>query len=123
MWGIDTSGEYGNCNGAMARLYLYTGEREFLEGASLFDNTNFFHWMSKNIDDLAGRMTAQHVSQVLGALEVYQASLASGNPEVEYYDIAKNFWNLAVSRYTYSTGGMGTNDSFDVFPESYSGRG
>lgn len=119
MWGIDTSGEYGNCNGAMARLYLYTGEREFLEGAGLFDNTNFFHWMSKNIDDLAGRMTAQHVSQVLGALEVYQASLASGNPEVEYYDIAKNFWNLAISRYMYSTGGMGTNDSFDVFPESY----
>lgn len=116
MWRIDTSGEFGSCNGAMARLYMYTGETEFLEGAKLFDNTNFFHHMSKNVDDIAGRMTNQYISQVVGAMEIYESTLSSGSMEMDYYQIAKNFWNLAVSRYSYSTGGVGTNNKFT---ESY----
>lgn len=112
MWKIDTSGEFGSCNGAMARLYMYTGETEFLEGAKLFDNTNFFHHMSKNVDDIAGRMANQYISQVAGALEIYKSTLSAGSPETDYYQIAKNFWNLAVSRYAYSTGGVGTRNKF-----------
>ncbi len=116
MWGMDTSGEYGSCNGSLAKLYEYTGEMEFLEGAKLFDNTNFFHRMSKNVDDIAGKQTNRHVAQAVGALEVYGATLALGAPETDYYYIAKNFWDLAVSRYAYSIGGVGANGKFT---ESY----
>ncbi len=112
MWEMETSGNYGGCNGSLARLFLYTGDMEFLEGAKLFDNTTFFHKMSKNLDDIAGKQAIAYVAQAAGVLEVYGATLASGSPEADYYDIAKNFWDLAVSRYSYSTGGIGKERRF-----------
>ncbi|MEX2661326.1 MAG: beta-L-arabinofuranosidase domain-containing protein, partial [Vicinamibacterales bacterium] len=39
MWSRYIAGEYGGMNEVMARLFRLTGDRQFLDGAKLFDNT------------------------------------------------------------------------------------
>lgn len=112
MWGSGISGEYGGMNESMAQLYLYTGDPEFLEGAKLFDNTRFFNNMVKNVDSIAGFCVSQHIAQAIGALKIYEATEAMGKPEMEYYHIAENFWNMVVSRYSFSTGSVGNGTTF-----------
>ena len=112
MWDMYIAGEFGGFNESMSQLYMYTGDETFIKGAKLFDNTNFFNKLKNNVDDIAGRHANQHIPQIIGALETYEATVKSGKPEVEYYDIAENFWQMTVSRYAYSIGGVGTGEKF-----------
>lgn len=112
MWDMYIAGEFGGFNESMAQLYVYTKDEDFLKGAKLFDNTIFFDNLAANIDDIQGRHVNQHIPQVIGALEIYGATLVKGTPEVYYYNIAENFWKMAVSRYSYSIGGLGTSEMF-----------
>lgn len=116
MWDMYIAGEIDSFNGTMARLYLLTGESEFLAGTKLFDNTKFFDNITKNIDDIAGRHANMHIPQLTGALWEYAASVKAGSPDMYYYNIAENFWNIAVSRYMYSIGGFGRGE---MFKEAY----
>lgn len=112
MWDMYIAGEFGGFNESLAQLYIYTGDKTFLDGAKLFDNTNFFNKLATNVDDIEGRHANQHIPQIIGALEIYEATVESGSPEVKYYDIAENFWQMTVSRYAYSIGGVGTGEKF-----------
>lgn len=112
MWEMYVAGEFGGCNESLAQLYLYTGDTAYLDGAKLFDNVSFFDNLEKNIDDIAGRHTNQHISQVIGAVKVYEATVKAAMPQESYYRLADNFWKMVVSRYAYSTGGVGTGEKF-----------
>ncbi len=112
MWDMYIAGEFGGINESMAQLYIYTGDDIYLKGAKLFDNTNFFDKLAINVDDIRTRHANQHIPQIIGALKIYEATVESGNPEVKYYDIAENFWEMVVSRYAYSIGGVGTGEKF-----------
>lgn len=112
MWDMYIAGEFGGFNESLAQLYIYTGDETFLEGAKLFDNTTFFDNLAVNVDDIAGRHANQHIPQIIGAMEIYEATVKAGSPEVKYYDIAENFWEMTVSRYAYSIGGVGTGEKF-----------
>lgn len=112
MWDMYIAGEFGGFNESLAKLYLYTGDEEFIKGAKLFDNTTFFDNLANNYDDIAGRHANQHIPQIIGALELYKATAKAGKPETYYYDVASNFWQMAVSRYAYSIGGVGTGEKF-----------
>lgn len=112
MWDMYIAGELGGINESMAQLYIYTGEDIYLKGAKLFDNTIFFDNLAKNKDDIRNRHANQHIPQIIGALKLYEATVAAGAPEVKYYNIAENFWEMAVSRYAYSIGGVGTGEKF-----------
>ena len=112
MWDMYIAGEFGGFNESLAQLYIYTGDTQFLDGAKLFDNTNFFNKLKDNVDDIEGRHANQHIPQIIGAMETYEATVKKGSPEVEYYDIAQNFWEMTVSRYAYSIGGVGTGEKF-----------
>lgn len=112
MWDMYIAGEFGGFNESMAKLYELTGDEDYLKGAKLFDNTKFFDNLSKNIDDIEGRHANQHIPQIVGALEIYQATVKAGAEETYYYDVAKNFWDMVVSRYAYSIGGVGTGENF-----------
>lgn len=108
MWNRYIAGEYGGMNEVMARLFRLTGERRFIEGAKLFDNTNFFfgndahdHGLAKGVDTVRGRHANQHIPQITGALETYR-----NTQELPYYMIASNFWDIVNSGYTYSIGGV-----------------
>ncbi|MFA9466244.1 MAG: beta-L-arabinofuranosidase domain-containing protein [Velocimicrobium sp.] len=112
MWSMYIAGELGGFNESMSRLYLITGDEEFLNGAKLFDNTKFFDHLNKNEDDIANRHANQHIPQIVGAMEEYAATVKQGNPEPYYYNIGKNFWSMVASRYAYSIGGVGTGENF-----------
>ncbi len=118
MWDMYIAGEFGGFNESMAQLYIYAkadGDSDadvFLKGAKLFDNTNFFQKLSANIDDIQGRHANQHIPQIIGAIKMYEATVAAGSPEMYYYDVAENFWQMTVSRYAYSTGGVGLGEKF-----------
>lgn len=108
MWGTYIAGEYGGMNEVMARLFRLTGEKQFLECAKLFDNTNFFfgnasrdHGLAKNVDTIRGRHANQHIPQITGALETFR-----GSKELPYYLIATNFWEMVNRGYMYSIGGV-----------------
>ena len=108
MWSRYIAGEYGGMNEVMARLFRLTGDRQFLECAKLFDNTNFFfgnanreHGLASNVDTIRGRHANQHIPQITGALETFR-----GTKEMPYYNIATNFWAMVNSGYMYSIGGV-----------------
>jgi len=108
MWNRYIAGEYGGMNEAMARLYVLTGDKRFLECARLFDNTSFFfgnaaheHGLAKNVDTLRGKHANQHIPQIIGSLETYL-----GTGDVAYYRVAQNFWNICTHCYMYSIGGV-----------------
>ncbi len=108
MWGRYIAGEYGGMNEVLARLFRLTGDKSFLEGAKLFDNTGFFFGsaareggLAKNVDTIRGRHANQHIPQITGALETFR-----GTKERPYYDIATNFWEMVNAGYMYSIGGV-----------------
>jgi DUF1680 family protein len=108
IWNTYIAGEYGGMNESMARLYRITGNKNYLITAELFDNVRVFfgdtqhsHGLAKNVDLFRGLHANQHIPQVIGSVEMYQAS---NNPE--YYKIADNFWYKIVNEYAYSIGGV-----------------
>ena len=108
MWNRYIAGEYGGMNEVMARLHRITGDQRFLECARLFDNTNFFfgnaehaHGLARNVDTLRGKHANQHIPQITGAVETYK-----GTGDVQYYQIADNFWDICSHCYMYSIGGV-----------------
>ena len=108
MWNRYIAGEYGGMNEVMARLARITGDRDFLAGARLFDNVDFFfgnaahaHGLAGNVDTLRGKHANQHIPQITGALETYR-----NTGEVAYHDVAENFWFLCTEGYRYSIGGV-----------------
>lgn len=112
MWDMYIAGELGGFNESMAKLYELTGDEDYLKGAKLFDNTKFFDNLSKNVDDIQGRHANQHIPQIIGAMEVYQATVQAGKEESYYFHVASNFWDMVTSRYAYSIGGVGTGENF-----------
>ena len=108
MWNRYIAGEYGGMNEVMARLYKITGDQRFLACARLFDNIDFFfgnaehsHGLAKNVDTLLGKHANQHIPQITGALEIYK-----GTQELQYYQVADNFWDICTHCYMYSIGGV-----------------
>ena len=107
MWSMYIAGEYGGMNESLTRLYEITGQKQYLEAAQMFDNTTFFDNLSVNVDDVQGRHANQHIPQIVGAIHEYAATGDS-----YYYNVAKNFWEIATERYAYSIGGVGTGERF-----------
>jgi len=108
MWNRYIAGEYGGMNEVLARLSRLTGDRRFLDCARLFDNISFFfgdaehtHGLARNVDTLRGKHANQHIPQITGALETYRDT-----QDVQYYQIASNFWEICNHGYTYSIGGV-----------------
>jgi uncharacterized protein len=131
MWNRYIAGEYGGMNEAMARLFRLTGERRFLDGAKLFDNTNFFfgnadhdHGLAKGVDTVRGKHANQHIPQITGALETFRST-----NELPYYMIASNFWDIVNGGYTYSIGGVAgarnpnNAECFPIQPNTLWGNG
>ncbi len=107
MWNMYIAGEYGGMNEAMARLYEITGDNTYRDAAEMFDNKTFFNGLANNEDTIEGRHANQHIPQIIGSVKEYQAT-----NDPYYYEIAQNFWNMNLSRYTYSIGGVGTGERY-----------
>ena len=53
------------------------------------------------MDTLRGKHANQHIPQITGALETYK-----GTQDVQYYQVADNFWDICTHCYMYSIGGV-----------------
>lgn len=108
MWNTYIAGEFGGMNEAMAHLYRLTNEPKYLKTAHLFDNIRLFfgdaehsHGLAKNVDMLRGLHANQHIPQIVGSIEMYRVS-----NNLDYYNVANNFWYNVVNDYMYSIGGV-----------------
>lgn len=108
MWNTYIAGEFGGMNESLARLYKITGNKKFLATAAFFDNVRLFygdadhvHGLAKNVDLFRGLHANQHIPQIVGSIQMYDASK---NPE--YYHVADNFWYKVTNDYMYSIGGV-----------------
>ena len=107
MWAMYIAGEFGGINESLAKLGKHFDDERFLAAAKLFDNDRLFYPMSKNIDTLGGIHGNQHVPQIIGALEIF-----ARNSDKRYYDIARNFWQIATDAHIYNIGGSGEGEMF-----------
>ena len=107
MWAMYIAGEYGGMLGTMVKLYRLTGKSEHLEAARFFLNDKLFYPMSQGLDTLEDMHANQHIPQILGAMDLYQAT-----GEEVYWRIASRFWEIAVGRHSYCIGGVGETEMF-----------
>lgn len=108
MWDIYIAGEYGGVNESLAVLHGLTGNDDYLAAARKFDNTEVMDPVVDGEDVLDGRHANQHIPQFIGYLQAFEERGTQ-----QYYDAAKNFWDMVVPHRTYSHGGMGVGEIFD----------
>ena len=107
MWATYIAGEYGGMIATLARLSRITGKREYLDTAALFYKKKLFDPMERGEDVLAGMHANQHIPQVIGAMELYDAT-----GDDRYRRIAENFWSIVTTAHQYVNGGVGEGELF-----------
>ena len=107
MWSIYIAGEYGGMNDVMARLAEVTGKPEYLKAAGWFDNDRLFFPLEQGVDALNGMHANQHIPQIVGAMEVFEAG-----GDARYLTIARRFWDEATRHHAYVIGGVGESEMF-----------
>lgn len=111
MWNMYIAGEVGGMAESLARLSELSekpqDKERLLEAANYFDSPAFFDPLVHNVDAIRTRHANQHIPMITGALRSY---LSNHNPD--YYNIARNFWNMIQGRYRYAMGGVGNGEMF-----------
>ncbi len=111
MWNMYIAGEVGGMEESLARLSTMvsdaTEKARLLEAASYFDAPAFFDPVTRNIDDVRTRHANQHIPMIVGALRNYMAG-----GDANYFNLARNFWNMMQGRYVYAMGGVGNGEMF-----------
>lgn len=107
MWSMYIAGEYGGMLGTMVKIYRLTGDERYLAAARLFDNEKLFYPMEQKLDTLEDMHANQHIPQIIGAMELFQAT-----GELKYWKIGKHFWEIVTGGHIYSIGGVGETELF-----------
>lgn len=105
MWDIYIAGEYGGVNESLARLHALTGKSEHLAAARRFDNTAVKDPVVVGEDVLDGQHANQHIPQFTGYLRIFEEG-----GDADYYEAARNFWDMVVPHRVYSHGGVGVGE-------------
>ncbi|WP_052377961.1 beta-L-arabinofuranosidase domain-containing protein [Robinsoniella sp. KNHs210] len=122
MWALYIAGEFGGVNETLARLsdiMKAQGNEDdsakLLEASMCFDNNGassdtgnipFFSSLADNRDSIRTLHCNQHIPQIIGALWNFK-----GSNDAKYYNIAENFWDYIIGRYSFTIGGVGGNNS------------
>lgn len=110
--------EYGGMNDCLYNVYQVIGYEKALKAAHFFDDTDLFKTISSakignNI--LAGRHANTTIPKFIGSLNRF---VVTG--EKDYFEYAKNFWNLVTKAHTYANGGNSTWEHFGEDNNLYS---
>ena len=122
MWALYIAGEFGGVNETLARLSDIMKSQgnedeaaKLLEASMCFDNNGassdtgnipFFSSLADNRDSIRTLHCNQHIPQIIGALWNFK-----GSNDAKYYNIAENFWDYIIGRYSFTIGGVGGNNS------------
>lgn len=108
--------EYGGMNDCLYDLYSFTGDSKHLEAAHKFDQENLFKEVaSGKANVLNGKHANTAIPKFMGALKRYMVLTAKGeatDSDEDYLTYAEKFWNLAVDKYSYITGGVSVMEHF-----------
>ena len=112
MWSMYIAGEFGGMLGTMVKLYGLTGKEEHLRAGLLFRNEKLFYPMEQGVDTLEDMHANQHIPQILGAMDLFEAS-----GDMACWRIGSNFWEMATGHHAYCVGGVGETELFHA-PDS-----
>ena len=108
--------EYGGMNDCLYDLYYYSNDTSHLEAAHKFDEPALYkNVTSGNENTLNGRHANTTIPKFVGALKRYTVLTEKNEKEAEdedYLDYAEKFWDLAVDKYAYITGGVSVMEHF-----------
>lgn len=108
--------EYGGMNDCLYDLYFFSGDPNHLEAAHKFDEPNLYKKVtSGESNTLSGKHANTTIPKFVGALKRYIVLKDRGEASAaddDYLDYAEKFWNLAVDKYAYITGGVSVMEHF-----------
>ncbi len=108
--------EYGGMNDCLYDLYYYSNDTSHLEAAHKFDEPALYkNVTSGNENTLNGRHANTTIPKFVGALKRYTVLTEKNEKEAEdedYLNYAEKFWDLAVDKYAYITGGVSVMEHF-----------
>lgn len=105
MWSMYIAGEQGGMFGTMVKLYQISGKPEYMKAAELFENEKLFYPMEVNRDTLEDMHANQHIPQILGAMDMFQAT-----GKAKWWEIGKHFWEIITRGHIYCIGGVGETE-------------
>lgn len=108
--------EYGGMNDCLYELYYYSSDSKHLEAAHKFDETKLYDSVTSSAaNTLNGKHANATIPKFLGALKRYIIMNAKGEATAEddkYLEYAEKFFNRAVDKYGYITGGVSVMEHF-----------
>ena len=109
--------EYGGMNDCLYELYYYTGDEKYLKSAHKFDQISIFEDVASGKADILNQKHANTtIPKFVGALKRYSVLKAKdelGEGDEQYLEWAEKFFNLAVDKYAYITGGVSVMEHFN----------
>ena len=118
-WDQDTarkvlSVEYGGMNDSLYRLYMRTGNKDYLKAAKVFDEPQLFTDLLSFKNRLKGVHANATIPKILGYLAGAEAFDMAGmteetGPRIE---LCEKFWDKVIRNQTYATGGIGDMEHF-----------
>jgi DUF1680 family protein len=92
--------EYGGMNEALAQLYVFTGNRKYLDLSYKFFDNFVMEPLSRRIDPLPGKHSNTNVPKAIGSALQYELT---GNKRDS--TIASFFWETMTGKHSYVIGG------------------
>lgn len=108
--------EYGGMNDCLYELYLYSRDKKHLEAAHKFDETSLFKTIANGKKNcLNGKHANTLIPKFVGALKRYTVLKQTGDAVADddaYLEYTKKFFDIAVQRHSYITGGVSVMEHF-----------
>lgn len=100
--------EFGGMNEALANLYAFTENPNYLELAQKFDNNKtVMDPLFQQRDELEGKHANTQVPKIVGAARLYELTGSKRDSLVATF-----FWNTVVTNHTYANGGNSDGEHF-----------
>lgn len=108
--------EYGGMNDCLYELYACTKDKKHLEAAHKFDEPALYETIARGGKNcLSGKHANTLIPKIVGALKRYTVLKRTGEAVEEddaYLEGAEKFFDIAVKRHSYITGGVSVMEHF-----------
>lgn len=108
--------EYGGMNDCLYELYYFAKDSRYLEAAQKFDEPNLYKTVANGKTNcLSGKHANTTIPKFVGAMKRYAVLKQTGEltaDDNKYLEYTEKFFDLAVARHSYITGGVSVMEHF-----------